>query len=372
MKILYFFPEYGTNMYNWQRVHIINELENHGVEVVTFNPLIYNNPSEANETFIEKMKADKYDLIMSSVCYEKMIFPEVLQTAKSLGIPSLCIRWDNLIIPFYDKKLSKMFDLVWLTSWETEFLYKKWGANTIFLPYAANPNAFQFIPQEIVPKTCFIGTPYGSRSLMINTLTKNGVKVDLYSGKNPNINKQVECTINVKYDMPTPSWGETMIQRMTFKEGRKVMLGALVNKLVGSKNVDQNENLQWYPSCSFEDMQLNYSKYALCLSSTSTNHTDALKNPLKVVNLRAFEIPMSGGLAICKYNEELSNYFEDDKEIVFYRNDEELIEKTRFYTQKDKSPLLLSMKMAARKRAENEHTWWCRFVKVFDRLGIKY
>ncbi len=359
-------------MFNWQRVHIINELESHGVEVVTFNPLLFDTPSEANEVFIEKMKSDKYDLIMSSVCYEKMIFPEVLQTAKTLGIPSLCIRWDNLIIPFYDKKLSKMFDLVWLTSCETEYLYKKWGANTIFLPYAANSKAFQFTLQEIVPKACFIGTPYGSRSLMINALTKNGMKVDLYSGKKPSTQKLSEQTIDIKYNIVSPSWGETIIQRMTFKEGRKIIWGAIVNKLVGSKSVDRNENLQWYPSCSFDDMMLNYSKYALCLSSTSTNHTDALKNPLKVVNLRAFEIPMSGGLAICKYNEELSNYFEDDKEIVFYRNDEELIEKTRFYTQQDKDSLLLSMKKAARERAESEHTWWCRFVKVFDRLGINY
>ena len=254
-------------MFNWQRVHIIDELESHGVEVVTFNPLLFNNPSEANEVFIEKMKSDKYDLVMSSVCYEKMIYPEVLQTAKSLGIPSLCIRWDNHLKPFYDKKLSKMFDLVWLTSWETEYLYKKWGANTIFLPYAANPKAFQFIPQEIVPKACFIGTPYGSRSLMINTLTQNGVNVDLYAGKNPDIQSQPECTIDVKYDSITPSWTQTMIQRMTYKEGRKVMLGVIVNKLVGSKTVVRNENLQWFPSCSFEDMILNYSKYALCLSS---------------------------------------------------------------------------------------------------------
>lgn len=359
-------------MFNWQRVHIIDELESHGVEVVTFNPLLFNNPSEANEVFIEKMKSDRYDLVMSSVCYEKMIYPEILQTAKSLGIPSLCIRWDNLIVPFYDKKLSKMFDLVWLTSWETEYLYKKWGAKTIFLPYAANPNAFHFTPQEIVSKACFIGTPYGSRSLMINAITENGVKVDLYSGKNPDVQEQSEQTIDIKYDMPTPSWEETMFQRMTFKEGRKVMLGALVNKLVGSKNVVRNENLQWYPSCSFEDMQLNYSKYALCLSSTSTNHTDALKNPLKVVNLRAFEIPMSGGLTLCKYNEELSNYFEEDKEIVFYRNDEELIDKAKFYTRKDNTSLVSLMKSKARHRAETEHTWWCRFVKVFDRLGISY
>ena len=370
MKILYFFPEYGTNMYNWQRIHIINDLESHGVEVVTFNPLLFNNPSEANEVFIEKMKSDKYDLMMSSACYEKMIFPEVLHTAKSLGIPTLCIRWDNLIKPFFDKKLSKMFDLVWLTSWETEYLYRKWGANTIFLPYAANSNAFRFTPQKIVSKACFIGTPYGSRSLMINTLTQKGINVDLYAGKNPNIPVQSEQTIDVKYEMPIPSWGETMFQRMTFKEGRKVMLGAVINRLIGSRTVVRNENLQWFPSCSFEDMMLNYSRYALCLSSTSTIHTDILKHPLKVINLRAFEIPMSGGLAICKYNEELSNYFEDDKEIVFYRNDKELIDKVRFYTQQDKASLLLSMKRAARKRAESEHTWWCRFVKVFERLGI--
>lgn len=373
MNILYFFPEYGTPMFNWQRVHIFNELSRKDINFDTFNPLVYNNPEEANEIFIKKLECGNHDLLLSSVCYEGMIFPEVLQAAKKKGIPTLCIRWDNLSIPFFDKRQAKDFDLVWLTASETTYLYDKWGANTIFLPYAANPYIFNYTDSDIIQRVCFIGNPYGSRSIMINNLTQNGINVDLYNGKNPHVdNNNEQSIINTKYDIINPSRLEIFKQRLCFKEGRKIILGGLVNKIKGNVNVDANPFLHRFYSCKFEEIPVNYSKYALCLSSTSTNHTDALSNPLKVVNLRAFEIPMSGGITICKYNQELSTYFEDGKEIVFYSNNYELIEKSIFYTTKASISDIKKIKIAARSRAEKEHTWSNRFEKVFDRLGIEH
>lgn len=372
MSILYYFPEYPTNMFYWQHIHFINELESHGVNITAFNPLKYESIDEANTLFKREISCNKYDLIMSSTCYDKMLYPETMKEAKRLGIPTLCIRWDNLIVPFQDKALARYFDLVWLTSFETEHLYKKWKANTVFLPYAANPDAFIYTESQIVNKACFIGTPYGSRSIMINTLTESGVKVDLYSGKNPNLRKDMPPHIEIKTEYATYPYWKYFVSNFLFREGRKVVLGKIANKMKGSTVVLRNDNLNWMPSCAFNEISLNYSKYALCLSSTSTNNTDALKNPLKVINLRAFEIPMSGGITLCKYNQELANYFEEDKEIIFYHTNDELVDKAKYYTQKASDSEIYAIKRAARKRAENEHTWWKRFCVAFDLLGISY
>lgn len=49
-----------------------------------------------------------------------------------------------------------------------------------------------------------------------------------------------------------------------------------------------------------------------------------------------------------------------------------MLEKACFYLSPRQASLRQKMKLAARRRAENEHTWFCRFQKVFDNLGLKY
>ena len=369
MKVLYFFPEYDTPMFQWQRVHFMDELSRHDVQFETFNPLVYSGPDEANERFVSRIKEGGFDLLLSSVCYEGIIYPEVLKAANQQGSPSLLIRWDNLTVPIYDKKQSKLFDLVWLTCRETTRLYDKWGAKYIVQPYAANPYAFSFNIVPVDRHVCFLGTPYGSRSLMINTLTRAGVDVDLYFGGHKTRQEQ---KIKVNYDIVHPSYWKIFLHRLSYAEGRKMIHGALKNKLVGSRTIDEVPALHHFNSVPAQEISNVYSSHALCLASTSTNHTDSLKNPLKIVNLRSFEIPMSGGLALCKYNPELAEYYEEGSEILFYHTDDELIDKAHYYTEKASDEELVRMKAAARARAENDHTWWKRFSAAFDALGVSY
>lgn len=367
MKIFYYFPEYDTPMFSWQRTHFIDELQRHGIQIDLFNPLVYDNPSIANEDAIARIKKSGYDLFMSSVCYEGMIYPTVLETAQKKGIPTLCIRWDNLAIPFFDEYQASKFDLLWLTAKETANLYQKWGAKFIIQPYAANPYTFCPGSTGIIKRICFIGTPYGSRSLMINLLTNNQVPVTAFYGGNKT---QKHSSVN-KYDMITPSTTRILIDRLRFKQGRKIMWGMIVNKLAKKSSIEHNDFLEHFDAIEPKLIDGFYSKYAVSLASTSTNHTDALRHPLKIINLRNFEIPMSGGVELCKYNEELAGYFEENKEILFYRSDEELIEKAKYFTEKASNSEIMRIKEAARKRAESEHTWYSRFKRAFDALGIK-
>lgn len=371
MRIFYYFQDLETNMFEWQRVHIIDELRRHGIEVDTFNPLYYHTPDEANECALNLVSNERYDLFFTNVCYYKMLFVDTIEQIKRMGIPTLCLRCDNLIIPYNDKVLAPHFDLVWLTSIETKHLYDKWGVKSFFAPYAANPFTFIYNKCDVVRRPCFVGTPYGSRSIMINTLTSHGFDVDAYCMRNPNITIADNKNNKIVSQIITPSRIETYISDFKFKEGRKVLLGSVMNRLTGDTRLEENRHLHKHYFVQPSEISALYSKYALCMSSTSTNHTDALKNPLKIVNLRAFEVPMSGGINICKYNPELAGYFEEDKEILFYHTNDELVDKAKHYTQKAKDSEIYSLKMAARKRAENEHTWWNRFSIAFDILGIK-
>ena len=372
MKILYYFAEVDTPMFQWQRKHIVDELTRHAVELVAFNPLKYSGPEEANEKVLEEAKNGRYDLFLSSVCYEKMLFSETIKEIKRIGIPTLSIIWDNLMVPYFNKNLASYFDLIWLTAYETSRLYKKWGVNYFVAPYAANPFTYYYNTSRLNRHACFVGNPHGSRAIMINTLTSGQVPVDLYCGGG-NINKKEKATLqNVNYDIINPSTHETVLNRFRFKEGWKLLIGSVFNRLKGETGVIDNEFLYKHSGLSHEDMVETYSSSVLSLASTSAGHTDVLRSPLPIINLRNFEIPMCGGIEICKYNKELASYFEEGQEIVFYSSEEELVDKARYYTQKATDKEIYAIKEAARKRAENDHTWWNRFIIAFDILGLKY
>lgn len=372
MKILYYFQELPTYMFQWQRTHIINELSKHGVEVETFNPLLFDSVEEANQQVVEHIKNGHYELFMSNVCYYKMLFIETVEAIKKLGIPTLTISWDNLMVPYMDKVLAPHFDLVWLTAKETARLYKNWEVNYFFAPYAANPYTYSYNGASYIKRcACFIGNPHGSRALMINTLTKNGLPVEIYHGRRRENVTSITAS-QCKYDIIYPSTRETLFNRLKFREGWKLMYGSVNNKLKGVTSLEDNNQLIKFPGLSYEDMVATYSISALSMASTSAGHTDILKNPLSIINLRNFEIPMCGGIEVCRYNEELASYFEEGKEILFYRTEEELVDKVRYYIEEASDAEILKMKRAARKRAETEHTWWNRFKIAFDILGLKY
>ncbi|MFJ5717806.1 glycosyltransferase [Neobacillus sp. NPDC093127] len=365
MKILYYFKERDTMMYQWQRVHIFDELKRHDCNIEVFNPLVFDNIEEANEKLMQHIQNNHYDLFMTPHG-SKDIYVQTLLKVKQKGIPTLLICFDNLIVPFDHSNIVKYFDLVWLTSIETNEMFNRWGANTIVLPYAANPYFFKPNYNDEIQRVAFIGTPYGSRVNMINLLLDNEVEVSLYSSnsKGPKI---------ISEKMTIKDYIHPAYNLMRFSIGRRVILGALKQKINGNIELNKTSRfLEQHFPVDLKDLSTLYSNYAISLSSTAARNTGVLKHPVNIVNLRGFEIPMSGGLQMCLYFEELADYFEEDREIIFYRSNDELIEKARFYLQPQNKNIRMNMKLAARKRAENDHTWFCRFTNVFDHLGLDY
>lgn len=367
MRILYYFKEKDRMMDKWQRYHIFNELERHNCYITVYNPLEYSTVEEANDRLIEFIDKYPFDLFMTPHGNETL-FIESLLEIKRKGIPTLLICFDNLIVPFNHHKIAPYFDLVWLTSKETERLFVSWGANVIFNPYAANPHYFKPRYDKEIDRVAFIGTPYGSRVNMLNLMTENEVNVNLHANISSPNNQVAQSKPHKMMEYIQPVYN-----LIRFGIGRRVLLGALKQKFLGTHKLDIHTNfLEMKPPVGLDKLSELYSNYALSLASTTARNTGVLRHPVHIVNLRSFEIPMSGGLQICSYFEELAKYFEEDKEIIFYRSNDEFIEKLRFYLRTENENIRMKMKLAARKRAESEHTWLHRFKKVFDYFGLPY
>lgn len=351
-------------MFEWQLVHIIDEMKHHGCEIEIFNPLHYSSLDIANEKVISTLKNNKYELFMS--CHHgEFLYIDTIKSIKKLGIPTLNFRPDNLVIPFYDKESAKHYDLVWLTSKETEYLYRKWGCRTIFLPYAANPYVFRPVETEKeIERVCFVGNPHGSRIDTLNYIANNNVPISVHTRQMNTFHKSISA--------PVKNYKKVLLENnLRYRIGIKLTMGAVKEKML-ERNLDINNRfLEVNSPVSLNCLSETYSSYALSLSFTDANSTGVLKSPVKIVNLRNFEIPMAGGLQITMYSPEIATYFEDGKEIVLAKSKDELIEKANFYLKTRRQDLRKQMKKNARKKAENEHTWNHRFQKVFQTLDLK-
>lgn len=84
---------------------------------------------------------------------------------------------------------------------------------------------------------------------------------------------------------------------------------------------------------------------------------------------RDIECPAVGACYLTTYHWELSQLFEIGKEVLCYRNAEELIELIGFYTRRPDACLAIAR--AAHRRAHQEHTWEIRLRSLFKDLGFK-
>lgn len=349
-------------MFQWQKKHIFDEMALHGCFFDIISPFEFTSIDEANEAIVKKIEAVDYSIFMTSYSTD-YLYLETLEKIKKMGVRTLCFCPDNLTVPYNQKKIARYFDLVWLTSKETEYLFKRWGAKTIFLPYAANPNLFK--PKQVlddVERLAFIGTPHGSRVEQINMFLQHNIPMTVYSRKTD--------TSNIQFRATPKEYLKSIYNYLKFPIGRKLLYGTIVDKLGRHAITLTDPNLEMQSPVSLDELGEINSLYALVLSFTEANSTGVLEKPVDIVNLRNFEIPMSGGIQFCRYTDEIASYFEPDKEIVLYKDRDEAIEKAKFYLSENQRDLRMSIRRAARARAEAEHTWYHRFKKIFKELDI--
>lgn len=162
------------------------------------------------------------------------------------------------------------------------------------------------------------------------------------------------------------------VDLMKFPIGRKVLKAEYCKRIFVKDSVlnVESQYLAINPSVPFEKMNGLYSNFSLSLGITELWDTYILPKPIHKLHLRTFEIPMCGGLQLVSYTDELANYFEDGKEIVFYSSKDEYIDKAKFYLDDRHQELRLKMKKAARYRSEREHTWQNRFDKIFEVMNL--
>jgi len=133
---------------------------------------------------------------------------------------------------------------------------------------------------------------------------------------------------------------------------------------------DYTHKVKCYPGPPFDEMGLCYSSITMSLGSIEYGSSYVLKKPVMCIHLREFEAPMCGAVHLANRFAELREYFEEDKEMLFYGLEEELLDKVRYYLKPARDSLRDEIRQRARRRAESDHTWTKRFEKIWNLLGL--
>jgi len=108
-----------------------------------------------------------------------------------------------------------------------------------------------------------------------------------------------------------------------------------------------------------EDMIGIFKTSKINLNFSGTGNRTGLKGRLSTVCL-------AGGFLLTEYTPGIENYFKIDKEIVCFRNTEEMIEKIKYYLNHDEDRRAIAQ--AGWKRAINEYTPFHMYSRVFDKI----
>jgi spore maturation protein CgeB len=216
--------------------------------------------------------------------------------------------------------------------------YRRVGANPIYCQEAANPNVYRpyDLPQDY--DVTFVGQRYGDRTIFLRHLIDGRIDARAWGPH--------------WQDPYFPSWW--------------MLVGSAVKRLLTGRKWPWAEYVprdRCGPPLSDKELVEMYSR-----SKISLGFTTVAEGRIKQVRLRDFEAPMSGAFYMVEHFDDLAEFFDPGKEVVFFESPDDLLDKVRYYLRHDAERQRI--REAGMRRARNEHTWHRRFETVFAKIGI--
>ncbi len=368
MRIFYAAPDYAldrnTVVTNLWRENLYQTLCDMGHELVEFEidyqpfnfhldvslqkdqEFIQENRPRFSEELIRQVRhahrQKPLDLFFSYF-YSAYVEPEAIREIGRLGIPT--VNWYcNASYQFHlVEEIAPAYDFCLVPEKYRLEDYRRVGATPIYCQEAANPNTYKpyDLPREY--DVAFVGQKYGTRPRFLGQLYDAGIDSRAWG----------------------PSWKEPERPTLSWRERRRKVKNWLRRRQAAPELPQSNCG----PPLSDEQLIRMYSRSRISLGFTAVAHNpDSSSAPLKQVRLRDFEATMSGAFYMVESFDELADFFEPNQEIVFFQNEEELVDKAKYFlSHPDERE---KIRLAGMRRARAEHTWQDRFRNVFDQMGL--
>jgi Uncharacterized protein conserved in bacteria len=292
-----------------------------------------------------------------------MIEPEVIDEIRSAGVPTCNFSCNNVHQFDLVDGLSPHFDFNLHSERDVGGKFKAIGATPLWWPMAANPC---YAHPVDVPRrfgASFVGANYGLRAEYALHLLDNGVDLHLFGPRWTLVSRLARAKRHIRRDLTlaraliAPSLQAQV--RATAEVARIDAARRLAIEYHGSVHqpISDDEVISLYSS----------SQVSLGFMEVFDQH-DPSRSVLQHLHLREFEAPMSGALYLTNYSDELAEFFEPDKEVLVWRNQHELLEKTQYYVEHPEAGD--EIRAAGRKRALACHSYEQRFKQLFKEIGL--
>lgn len=219
--------------------------------------------------------------------------------------------------------------------------YRRVGANPIYCQEAANPNFYKPYDLPYLYDVTFVGQQYGDRAVYLKHLLDHHIQTRVWG-----LNWQTQI----------PGWrrmGKRIIRTLQGRTGE--LVPGLPGEICGGPLTD-------------DELVKMFSQSKINLGFSNVGNTHLLDKPIQQVRLRDFEVPMSGGFYLVQAYDELADFFEPGKEIVFFYDKKDLLEKARYYLEHEDQRE--AIRQAGLRRARAQHTWQKRLQSVFCEIGL--
>lgn len=201
--------------------------------------------------------------------------------------------------------IATLVDLSWTSARVACTWYLARGGRPIYLPEGCNPRIYRPLLVEQDIDVSFIGVRYGFRNSTVRFLKRYGISIQSFG----------------------PGWGTRAVWG---EDAVRIICRSKINLGMGG-----------------------------------IGYSEALTN----VKTRDLEIAATGGgLYITSYNPDLALHFHIGREIVCYRNRDEMLELIRYYLSHPDEAKEIAL--AGRQRCLKEHRWLHRYVKICQVLGL--
>lgn len=346
---------------------------NHKVTLVNFselwnnyNPLLHKYQSKkeylSNEilkSYRKNKKKVTYDIFFSFLA-ESVIIPEMFEELKgeiyTINYTTNYHQFEQL-----HKNISPHITLNTYISLPHKKAYDSVGAASYWLPMAANPEFYNIQTQNPMYEASFVGSAYAFRPEYLWRILQNNIDINIFGPGWQYNNRNFEKIIKdgIRY-LGYPFVGnENKIRDLD-----RSMRGSII-KLLNQKYPDRIGR-----ALSDIDMVKVYagSKIVLNIQESRKNNDIICPEVLFGANFRDFEVPMTGSMLLTQFSEELLLLYEDDKEIVTYRSEYEMIDKMKFYLKNHNQRKKIAD--AGYRRAISSHTWEHRFNDLFKYISL--
>lgn len=350
MKILYIALKYDYGKkergYSFEHYNFYNSLvkmENskHAVVYFPFDEISLDiGRKEMNKKLLTIVNNEKPDLCFFFLFTDE-VYPETIKKITDSGV--LTYNWfadDHWRFEVYSKYFAPNFSWVSTTDSKAVNKYKNIGyKNIIHTQWACNHFTYKPLKTVKTYDVSFVGQPHSDRRKIINYLEQSKIKVDCFGDGWSNGRVSQEKMLDI--------FSASKINLNLTKSSGGVDMVSLAKIFISQKNnkIMINPPLKLY----------NYFKSFL------GRRREQIKG-------RNFEIPGCGGFLLSGYADNISDYYIPDKEMVFFKDQKELIDKVKYYLANDQERELI--RKAGFDRTLRDHTYEKRFIEIFKIIGL--